>query len=311
MQTDTGIRRSGVARHLAVAVLMALGCSTASAGAAEFSWNDFLGPFHNVVLHYPVGFITMVCILEVYGWKSASDELRRIIGLTLWLAIASTVAAAALGFARAADGGYNEQTLDAHKIYGIAVIVLSVAAALVSGTALKEGASSAVRWGYRMLLLCTFTAMSVTGHKGGDLTHGSGYLTRHAPSVLRELLGEEVKAEEKAEAESQPTSAKPSLFASVVWPALEAKCVKCHGGEKHKGDYRLDTREFALTPGDSEEKPIVPGKPAESYLMTLIMMSEDDDDVMPPSGKEPLTAEEKEAIRQWITEGASYSLTAE
>jgi len=284
------------------------------AEAAEFSWNGFLGPFHNVILHYPVGFVTMVCLLEVYGWRSTSDELRKIIQFTLWLAILSTLAAAMLGFARASDGGYNEQTLDAHKIYGIATIVLGVAALLVARVALRPEASGAVRWGYRLVLLTTFAVMSIAGHKGGDLTHGTGYLTRNAPPLLKDLLGEEAPEKMGAapaeQIEPQPGAggepAKPSLFESVIWPALEKKCVRCHGEEKHKGDYRLDTREFALTPGESGEKPIVPGKPEASYLMTLILMSEDDEEVMPPSGKEPLTVEEKAAIRQWITEGAAY-----
>lgn len=292
--------------------------STANAGAAEFSWNEFLGPFHNVLLHYPVGFVTMACILELYSWKGVSDDVRRITRLTLWLTILSTVAAAALGFARASDGGYNEQTLDAHKIYGIAVIVLAVAALPAARAALQEGGSPAGRWGYRMLLVTTFAVMALAGHKGGDLTHGSGYLTKHAPSVLKELLGEEAAKAGKPKPTTPTPSeaaapamadAKPSLFATVVWPAIEAKCIKCHGEEKHKGDYRMDTREAALTPGESEEKPIVPGKPDESYLVSLVEMPEDDDDVMPPSGKEQLTAEEKKAIRQWILDGAPYDST--
>lgn len=314
--------RSGGRGILAAFVLIA--ASTVDAGAAEFRWSDFLGPFHNVILHYPVGFVTMACLLELFAWRSMSDDIRRVIQFTLWLTIGSTILAAALGFARAADGGYNEQTLDAHKIYGIAVIVLAGVAIPMARIALKEGASPALRWGYRMLLLTTFSIMGLTGHKGGDLTHGAGYLTKHAPPVLRELLGEAEKPRPVAEnagqakvgaaeplAQADAGGAKPDLFTTVIWPAFEGKCVKCHGADKHKGDYRLDTREFALTPGESEKKPIVPGKPDESHLMALVSLTEEDEDVMPPSGKEPLTVAEKEALRRWILEGAPYSAVSE
>ena len=158
--------------------------------------------------------------------------------------------------------------------------------------------------------MATFGAMVVAGHKGGDLTHGSDYLTKNAPPVIKELFSSEPATNalplmsEKADAAREP-----SFFAQKVWPVFEQKCVRCHGEEKHKGDYRLDTRESALAAGDSEEAPIVPGKPEESFLIELISLTGDDDEVMPPAGKEQLTAEEKAAIIQWVTEGASYDLS--
>jgi len=318
MQPHT-VWNGGAARRGFVTALFALAWPTANAGAAEFNWNDFLGPFHNVVLHYPVGFITMACLLDVYCWRTPSEEMRGIIRFTLWLSFLSTVAAALLGFARASDGGYNEQTLGSHELYGVMTIVLCVAALVAARPALKPDASTAARWSYRFVLVTTFTVMGIAGHKGGDLTHGSGYLTKHAPAVLKEILGEHTTKKERepkaagTDSETGATNAmaggetaKPSLFASVIWPALEAKCIKCHGEEKHKGDYRMDTREFALTAGESELKPIVPGKPDESFLVELIELSEDDDEVMPPSGKEQLTPEEKKAVRQWILDGAPW-----
>jgi len=40
-------------------------------------------------------------------------------------------------------------------------------------------------------------------------------------------------------------------FREQVWPLLEARCVKCHGTEKQKGDLRLDSREAALKGGEN------------------------------------------------------------
>jgi len=288
--------------------------AAAGADAQAFKWSEFLGPFHNVVLHYPIGFVTMVLILECYGLRRDSAELRRIVGITWWLVIGSTILAAALGFARASDGGYGEATLQAHKVAGIAVIVLAAIALVISRYRMGHPERDNTGWraAYGFMLLATFCAMVVAGHKGGDLTHGSDYLTRNAPPVIKELFEPEPDTNTLATSteNTAAVAAEPSFFARKVWPVLEKKCVRCHGPEKHKGDYRLDTREFALTPGESEENPIVPGKPEESFLVELISLPEDDDEVMPPSGKEPLTAEEKAAIIQWIKDGASYDMTA-
>jgi len=296
--------------------LLPLSASAATGNNGEaFQWEDFLGPFHNVVLHYPIGFVTMVCVLEFYGLRRPGEELSRIIRMTWWLVIGSTVLTAALGFARASDGGYNEETLRAHKISGIAVVVLAFLALAVARFRSRNPERDNAGWktAYGIMLLATFATMVVAGHKGGDLTHGSDYLTKNAPPVIKQLFEPEEETNQTAavtgtNAEPQ-VAATPSFFAEKVWPVFEKKCVRCHGAEKHKGDYRLDTREVALTAGESEEPPIVPGKPDESFLVELISLDEDDDEVMPPSGKEQLTPEEKQAIIEWIRDGASYDLT--
>jgi uncharacterized membrane protein len=281
--------------------------------SGSIEWNRFLGPFHNVVLHYPIGFITMACILEIYALAAGpSKPLTQIIQIVLWLTIGSTVLAATLGFARAGEGGYNAETLYLHKIFGITVISLTGLAIIVSRHAFRDQGSASWRFLYRILLLGTFAAMITTGHKGGDLTHGSDYLTRHVPPVIKQFFGSQQGSKNSPPAPTamgieteKPT---PTLFAQTIWPTFEAKCIRCHGSEKHKGSFRLDEAEHSQTPGDSEEIPIVPGKPEESFLVTLITMDEDSDEVMPPSGKDPLTEDEKEAIVEWIRSGASYDL---
>ena len=66
---------------------------------------------------------------------------------------------------------------------------------------------------------------------------------------------------------------------------------------------------FAFTAGDSEEAPIVKGDPAASYLVKLIKMSEDDDDVMPPKGG-VLTADQIAKVEAWIKAGAKFPADA-
>jgi hypothetical protein len=45
-------------------------------------------------------------------------------------------------------------------------------------------------------------------------------------------------------------------YAGDIAPILEAYCVKCHGPDKQKSDFRLDSYEALMQAGESEEDPI-------------------------------------------------------
>ena len=97
-------------------------------------------------------------------------------------------------------------------------------------------------------------------------------------------------------------------FRSKIQPIFAEHCSQCHGVDeaKRESGYRLDTREGALAGGESGAVAIVPGKSAESELVRRIV-SEDPDTLMPPpSEKKPLSPEQKESLKRWIDEGASY-----
>lgn len=99
------------------------------------------------------------------------------------------------------------------------------------------------------------------------------------------------------------------VFHNVVLPVLEAKCNKCHNEAKSKGDLRMDTHELALKGGKEEPgKTIIAGKADESLAITRIKLPTDDDDHMPPEGKDQMTPEETELLHWWIQEGASNTL---
>ncbi|MGH6830658.1 MAG: c-type cytochrome domain-containing protein, partial [Methylocella sp.] len=96
-------------------------------------------------------------------------------------------------------------------------------------------------------------------------------------------------------------------FSRDVRPILSENCFACHGFDKaaRKADLRLDTRDGATTARKGVTA-VVPGKPKESELLARVMTA-DEDDVMPPkkSGKH-LTPAQKETLRRWIEQGASY-----
>ncbi len=81
----------------------------------------------------------------------------------------------------------------------------------------------------------------------------------------------------------------PAAKTGVTWdkdikPIVESSCGKCHGGDKPKSKYRVDTRENFIKGGESDEKAVVPGKSAESpaVLFTADLV---EDMEMPPTDK--------------------------
>jgi mono/diheme cytochrome c family protein len=106
-----------------------------------------------------------------------------------------------------------------------------------------------------------------------------------------------------------PASTAPVDFAGDVWPILEKSCVRCHGAEKPKGRFRLDTREAALRGGE-EGVSILPGRSAESRLIHLVARLDPDQQMPPPGKGEPLTAEQVGKLRAWIDQGAKWDEAA-
>ncbi|MEC5126329.1 c-type cytochrome domain-containing protein [Verrucomicrobiales bacterium BCK34] len=93
------------------------------------------------------------------------------------------------------------------------------------------------------------------------------------------------------------------LYADLVAPVLMAKCAGCHGEEKQKGKLRIDSFE-AILKGGSEGESVIVGNVDESSLIQRVYLPLDDDEHMPPEGKDQLSAQETAMIAFWIKSGA-------
>lgn len=92
-------------------------------------------------------------------------------------------------------------------------------------------------------------------------------------------------------------------FQSHIKPLLITHCVKCHGGEKTKGELDLTTRE-GLLKGGAEGPAIQPFAAAASRLMRLV--SHEQEPHM-PSKADRLSAADQASLAAWIDEGAPYT----
>jgi mono/diheme cytochrome c family protein len=107
---------------------------------------------------------------------------------------------------------------------------------------------------------------------------------------------------------SSATAAEPDemvSFSRQIAPILIEKCVACHGPKQPKSNYRLDTFEAMLRPGEFELPPVTPGKLDESELYRLVAEETSKDSWMPKGG-ERLGDEQIALIRRWIEQGARF-----
>jgi hypothetical protein len=105
-----------------------------------------------------------------------------------------------------------------------------------------------------------------------------------------------------------PAAKKADLtYDKDIKPLLEKACIKCHGPEKPKSKYRVDSREAMIKGGESEEAAIIPGKSEKSPLIHYVSDLVEDME-MPPTEKRDkypkLTAEQISILRAWIDQGA-------
>jgi hypothetical protein len=98
-------------------------------------------------------------------------------------------------------------------------------------------------------------------------------------------------------------SSAPLSFNRDIRPILSDNCFYCHGPDAshRQADLRLDIRDDAVAAGA-----IVPGKPAESTIVSRIQSAEASELMPPPESHKKLDAKQKALLTQWIAEGAEY-----
>ncbi len=100
---------------------------------------------------------------------------------------------------------------------------------------------------------------------------------------------------------AQPTRVS---FSHDIAPILQRSCIPCHGPDKSKGHFRLDSFASLLKSGDSEKPTIIAGKPDASHLYQLIVEKNPDDRM--PQKSEALPSSDVALIRKWVADGAKF-----
>jgi len=157
----------------------------------------FLGRFHPLVLHIPIGALVGVFVLEAIDVLSPKLKLGQASHILLWFTVVSFIPAIVAGLLIGSTGGYREELLNEHKNLGFITAFISAALLIVRQFLLNKE-SKGIAWTYRGILFVSVILLSLTGHEGGSLTHGTTYLTEYMPAGMKKTLN--IK---KSEAELQ------------------------------------------------------------------------------------------------------------
>ncbi|SHJ09458.1 Uncharacterized membrane protein [Pseudozobellia thermophila] len=247
----------------------------------------FLGRFHPLVVHLPIGFLLFALILEVAERVTKNGALSAAVPIALLSGAISAFLACILGYMLSLGGGYDEDMLNGHLWFGVFTTLTAFFAWLVKSDRLSVKFLQKARPNMALLTVMV-VLLGITGHYGGNLTHGEDYLVKYAP--FRE------------KAEPLPKLAKledATVYPYLVQPVFEAKCTGCHNASKKKGGLAMHTFD-ALIAGGEGGSVVTPGDLGNSELVRRISLPQDHDDVMPPEGKTPLTEQETALVKFWI-----------
>lgn len=256
----------------------------------------FFGRFHPLVVHLPIGFLLLAAILEGLSRFEKYKQLKPTVSWALLLGALSAIISIIFGFLISGDRGYDDEVLSFHKWLGISVALLSIVLWLMEQRILRVPGKIVSG-----LFIVLIIVLSLTGHLGGTLTHGEGYLVEYAPGFIKKIAGaSEISMSPLDRVPVNPDSV--AVFADMVYPILEMKCMPCHNETQAKGGLVLTDYEKMMEGGDSEAA-VSAGKPFNSELFRRITLPVNHKKFMPLK-KQPLAYTEVNLIKWWIETGA-------
>lgn len=252
----------------------------------------FLGRFHVLVLHLPIALALTVVLVERL---SRRERFRYLAAATpfLWALTAITaIATVALGYMHFSEGEFTGRSAIAHRFFGTSIAVVAVLAWV-----LQSASRARFHKAEPVISVVLLVLVVLTGHFGGNLTHGDTYLVEYAPQPLRRLAG--------PEAARAPVTdlAKADPYLDIVRPILSERCSSCHNDDKRRGGLNL-AQYAAIMKGGDDGPVIVAGDAEKSDLIRRIALPRDHKDAMPAEGKTPLTEDQIKVLRWWVASGA-------
>ena len=242
----------------------------------------FVAHLHPVLVHLPIGILLLATVFAWMGRQGRYAPLLESLPILLRLGAAAGLVSCFSGWLLGSSSDYDPDTLQLHRWLGIATTAGATLACFVS----------------KRLVVMTLTAISLiaTGHFGGTMTHGEGYLT-HA------FRGENQGKTRPSDVQEAP------VYAEIIAPIFQEKCTTCHGSAKQKGGLRLDQADLVQTGGKDGDVLRVGGS-GGGELLRRCLLPLGHEDHMPPKEKPQLSTDELEILRWWLAAGADFQKKA-
>ncbi len=252
--------------------------------------SSLIGHFHPVFVHLPIGILVLAFIFQLVERRKPGAGLHQAITISLLIGMISAIISCITGYFLSRSDDYDEQLVSQHQWMGIGVAVVAIVLYFL------RKRNTATRWHWPLMIVL-IVLVSITGHIGGSLTHGSDYLTRPFTD-----LGSGADTVQQV---AIPDVQEAVVYQQVIQPLLQNKCYSCHNKNKQKGGLRMDEQALLLK-GGKNGVVLLPGKPDESDMLKRILLPREDEDHMPPKEKPQLTESEAILVRWWIENGASF-----
>jgi uncharacterized membrane protein len=273
-----------------------------------------LGRLHPLLVHFPIAMILAAAAVELVLVFRRESRPSTIASFCVWVGTVFACLATWCGWALGEESGGGD-ALELHRWFGVAasgVLVAVVICWIIERVSHSNWSFQAYRgglWGGAVLIV-------VTSVYGGDMVWGEDWLKVPVRSDASSPPAAVEPASDATPAVATPVvdddaaaKADASKMESGVIALLTDRCESCHGPVKQRGDLQLIPLAMAF-PGDASDAwSVQPGKPDDSELYKRIILPADHDDRMPPKG-EPLTTEQVQLVREWITAGAPHGASA-
>ena len=240
----------------------------------------YVGKFHPLVLHLPIGSLLMTFLLLLIS-RFEKAGLERAIRIGVDFSFAGALMASLMGYLLSLDEAYEFNNLKFHFWAGIITLILSFSLCILHRMKDKETL-------FFGLYLLTLVALTVTGHKGGQITHGDDYLSTSELFEKQKLIVQKDSID---------------YYKEIIHVIFEDKCISCHNANKSKSKLRLDRYDLMLKGGergsifDSQNQ-------NQGQLVQYISLPREDELHMPPKNKSQLTENEKWLLNHWASSGA-------
>ncbi len=282
----------------------------------------FLGRFHPLIVHLPIGGLVLIFTLEIMSLLTARKWKPRTLGPLVFTAFAS-IAAVACGYML--GGEFTEPEVLWHFRWALIFTALVLVTLTLRVASARGGGGAGLL--SAITLLGSVAALSIAGHLGATITHGPTYITQYAPEsikpTLEKLLGLEPREAPTDDDDADATSSDEApndddaqvvpasftqrdLYVDIVQPILIDHCGACHGEGRQRAQLRVDDHAAILAGGENGPS-VVAGDADSSLIVDRIELPIEDFDHMPPEGRDQLTVDEIVAIRIWVAAGAPES----
>jgi mono/diheme cytochrome c family protein len=239
----------------------------------------------------PIGTLLTALILQALAGRERYRALRPAVPVILLLGLLSAGLSCLTGYLLSLDGDYDPNLVSWHKWMAISLTVLSI---LVYVRLRYKGFDLV----HTILSLLLLVLLLVTGHLGGSLTHGAGYLTDpflnggNYPGVAADTPIANVQ--------------EARAYGEIIRPILQNNCYSCHGATRQKGGLRMDGAD-AMLKGGKDGLVILPGRGDGSELIKRLLLPPEDEHHMPPRQKKQLNERQLALLHWWIDQGADFT----